>query len=64
MFGSRPMFSMMSISPQAGQPALPMSLPSIQNAGQMPWPYGTLMRASKRPYGCSNVPCVFSRADV
>ena len=32
------MFSMMSISPQSGQPTVPMSAPSIQNAGQMPWP--------------------------
>jgi len=44
------MFSMMSISPQLGQPALAMSPPSIQNAGQMPCPNGRRMRASKRPY--------------
>jgi hypothetical protein len=32
------MFSMMSISPQAGQPAVWRLLPSIQKAGQMPCP--------------------------
>jgi hypothetical protein len=47
--GSRPMFSMMSISPQAGQPTPETSLPSIQNAGHMPWPRGIWMRASTRP---------------
>jgi hypothetical protein len=31
-----PMVSMMSISPQSGQPTLRMSLPTAQKAGQMP----------------------------
>ena len=64
VLGSRPMFSMMSISPLVGQPAEPMLLPSIQNAGQMPWPRGILMRASNRPYVCVKVAAVSSRADV
>lgn len=58
------MFSMMSISPLLGQPTLPRSLPSIQKAGQMPWPRGILMRASKRPYAWVKVLAVFSRAEV
>jgi hypothetical protein len=45
--GSNPTFSMMSISPMVGQP--PEPLPSIQNAGHMPCPRGSFMRASKRP---------------
>ena len=36
----------------------------IQNAGHTPWPFGILMRASKRPYCCENFPDVFNRADV
>lgn len=44
--GSKPTFSMTSISPLAGQPTLPMSSPSIQNAGHMPCPRGTFIRAS------------------
>jgi hypothetical protein len=58
------MFSMASISPLAGQPALPMSLPSIQKAGHIPWPRGILMRASKRPYAWVKVWAVLSRAEV
>jgi hypothetical protein len=64
MFGSRPMFSMMSISPLLGHPTEPMSLPSIQNAGQMPCVRGILMRASKRPYAWVNRSWVSSRAEV
>ena len=55
VFGSRPMFSMMSISPELGHGLVPMSLPSIQKAGQMPWPRGILMRASNRPYVWANL---------
>jgi hypothetical protein len=40
------MFSMMSISPQRGQPVVEQSAPSIQKAGQMPCPRGIRMRAS------------------
>lgn len=62
--GSLPTTSRMSISPQPGHPALPMSLPSIQKAGHIPWPAGTFTRAEKRPYACSKSPFVTSRADV
>jgi hypothetical protein len=55
------MFSMTSISPASGHPP---PVPSIQNAGQMPWPRGILMRASKRPYVWVKVAAVSSRADV
>ena len=58
------MFSMMSISPQVGHPTVPISLPNIQKAGHIPCPYEILMRASKRPYCCSNLPEVFIRAEV
>src|SRR5262249_4776639 len=34
--GFFPRISIMSISPQAGHPTVPMLEPSIQNAGQMP----------------------------
>src|SRR5216684_3533942 len=56
--GSFPMFSIMSISPQSGQSTVPMLLPSIQKAGHIPCPRGILIRASKRPYFCSNNPRV------
>jgi hypothetical protein len=55
---------MMSISPHCGQLTEPMSLPSSQNAGQIPCPNGTRARISKRPYVCSNLPVLSSRADV
>ena len=64
MEGVLPMFSMMSISPHRGQPTVAMLLPSIQKAGQIPWPNGSLMRASMRPYCTVNQSCVFSRAEV
>ncbi len=64
MEGSKPTFSMMSISPESGQPTWPRSLPSIQNAGHMPWPRGTCMRASTCPYWAVNFPAVLSRAEV
>jgi hypothetical protein len=47
--GSLPKLSMTSISPQAGQPTSSMSWPSIQKAGQIPRPPGSLMRARTRP---------------
>lgn len=62
--GSKPTFSMMSISPELGQPTCPMSLPSIQKAGHMPCPRGTLSRASTRPYVVVNLPAVLRRAEV
>ncbi len=55
---------MMSSSPQAGQPTVPMSLPSIQNAGQMPCVCGSFSRASMRPYWKVRLPEVFMRDDV
>ena len=55
--GSRPTYSIMSISPQPGQPTWPMLLPSAQNAGQSPAPAGTLMRASIRPWPISTLFC-------
>ena len=42
---SKPTFSMMSISPQAGQ----RPLPSIQIAGHMPLPVGNFARTSILP---------------
>src|SRR5262249_39178700 len=44
--GSWPRISMMSISPQEGHPTVLIEAPSIQNAGQMPCPWGTWIRAS------------------
>jgi hypothetical protein len=41
-----------------------MLVPSIQNAGHMPWPRGIWMRASKRPYCWAKVPAVSRRAEV
>src|SRR5436305_9503185 len=64
MLGSRPMFSMMSISPLRGQPTASMLSPSIQKAGQRPWPCGMRIRASKRPYVWEKSPLVLIRADV
>jgi hypothetical protein len=58
------MFSMMSISPDVGQLVWGKPAPSIQNAGQMPWPRGILMFASMRPYCSSTLPFVVSRAEV
>src|SRR5260221_345621 len=62
MEGSRPMFSMMSISPHCGQPAEVTSAPIIQNAGHIPWPAGSFMRASMRPYLTANFDSVLRRA--
>lgn len=62
--GSKPTFSMTSISPEFGQPTWPMSLPSIQNAGHIPWPRGTLSLASTCPYAWVKRPAVLSRAEV
>ncbi|CAM5226550.1 hypothetical protein SGLAM104S_06281 [Streptomyces glaucescens] len=62
--GSKPTFSMTSISPELGQPTWPRSVPSIQNAGHMPCPRGIFIRASTCPYWALNFPAVFSRAEV
>ncbi len=62
--GSKPTFSMMSISPQVGQPTWPMFVPSIQMAGHVPLPVGSLARTSTRPYRNSKRPRVTTRADV
>lgn len=59
--GSKPTFSMMSISPESGQLT---GVPSIQNAGHMPCPRGIFIRASTCPYCAVNFPEVFSRAEV
>src|SRR4051794_19029452 len=63
-FDQLPLFSMTSISPQAGQFTVVMLVPSIQRAGQYPRPCGSLARHSMRPYFFQNSPCVFIRADV
>src|SRR5438270_3805042 len=39
---------MMSISPHAGQPALSILLPSVQAAGQVPRPAGSLARKDRK----------------
>eukprot|EP00964_Phaeocystis_antarctica_P108750 scaffold73279_cov61-Phaeocystis_antarctica.AAC.2 len=62
--GGRRKFSMMSISPQAGQATSPMSWPSVHHAGQVPSTPGTLSRASQRPYAISTLPCVLRRPEV
>ncbi len=62
--GSKPTFSITSISPELGQPTEPMSVPSIQNAGHMPCPRGIFIRASTCPYCALNLPEVFIRAEV
>jgi len=62
--GSKPTFSMMSISPQAGHPASLMFVPSIQIAGHVPLPVGSLARTSTRPYRNSNRPRVLMLAEV
>jgi len=54
----------MSISPHAGQFTVVMLSPSIQKAGHMPWPKGTLMRDSMRPYSIPQRPSVLMRAEV
>jgi hypothetical protein len=55
---------MMSISPQLGQPTLPMLVPSIQNAGHSPFATASFMRASIRPNWVENLPLVSMRAEV
>lgn len=47
-----------------GHPTSPMLLPSIQNAGHMPWPRGSFIRVSTCPYVVVKRPEVFSRAEV
>lgn len=53
----------MSISPQPGHPALEMLAPSVQNAGHMPYPEGTLMLAAIFPYRRSTLPLVWMRPE-
>ena len=57
---------MMSSSPRPGQavPPDPESSPCIQNAGHTPWPAGTLIRDSNRPYRWVNLFFVSTRPDV
>jgi hypothetical protein len=64
VFGSRPMFSMMSISPLVGQPTEPMSLPSIQKRRPDALAARDLHPDSNRPYVWVKVADVSSRADV
>src|SRR5262245_35088244 len=63
--GFWPRISMMSISPQDGHPTVLIEEPSIQNAGQMPWPWGVWIRASTQVL-MPNVrrSCVLRRAEV
>ena len=61
--GSLPMFSIVSISPQAGHDTWPMFAPSIQNADQTPCPAGIFTLAEKRPYCFSNSPWLSKRAE-
>jgi hypothetical protein len=58
------MFYITSISPQAGQGAVSMFDPNIQNAGQSPCPDGIWTRVSSRPYCCEKRPFVSRRALV
>ena len=62
--GREPTCSITSISPHAGHPTSAMSVPSIQNAGQVPSPPGTRIRASTRPYRRWTAPSVTRRAEV
>jgi hypothetical protein len=55
---------MMSSSPDLGHPTVPKSLPSIQKAGQSPWPLGILIRASTRPGAALIFPRVVILAEV
>ena len=48
----------------AGQPAVGKLAPSIQMAGQIPWPWGSTARTSIRPYWNSCNPMDFMRAEV
>src|SRR6266436_5742258 len=56
--------SMTSISPQRGQPEVLMLDPRSQNAGQIPAPIGSFMRASMRPYWRFSMLSVFMRVEV
>src|SRR5262247_4137235 len=63
--GFWPRISMMSISPQEGHPTVLIVSPSVQNAGQMPWPWGVWIRASIQVLTPKDLrPCVLRRADV
>ena len=52
LFGSRPMNSIISISPPSGHCVTGMLLGSIQKAGHIPFPDGTWILASRRTCGC------------
>src|SRR5262245_39093988 len=63
--GVWPRISMMSNSPQDGHPTVLIELPSIQNAGQIPCPCGTWIRASTHVLTPNDRrPSVLRRADV
>src|SRR5882672_11644712 len=63
--GFCPRISIMSISPQEGHPTVLIEEPSIQNAGQMPWPWGTWIRASTQVLTPKvRRPSVLRRAEV
>src|SRR4051794_10413280 len=63
-FGTFPTCSMMSISPQPGQPATGKLAPSSQKAGHNPCVPETLMRASTCPYVKVKPLAVLIRPDV
>ena len=54
----------MSISPQSGQPIVPILDPNIQIAGQDPLPLGNLALISNFPYFHECLPAVFNRPEV
>ena len=60
------MFSMMSVSPDAGHETEGSStlLPSSQKAGQKPSPTGSFIRALTRPWLKSNLVLVSIRPEV
>src|SRR5262245_19749265 len=63
--GFWPRISMISIPPHDGHPMVLIEEPSIQNAGQMPWPCGTWIRASTHVLTPKvRRSCVLRRAEV
>jgi hypothetical protein len=59
-----PLSAFPRISPQLGQPAVLMLVPSIQNAGHSPLAATSRMRASIRPYWAWSLPLVCMRVEV
>ena len=55
---------MISISPQAGQPAVEILSPNIQSAGQVPPPAGSFALISTLPYLKENFPLDNNLAEV